>query len=180
MANKALERKSVTKYLGVLIDDKLNWKDHIQNINLKIRKGIGLIYKLKDLVTSSTLKSLYYSFVYPYLDYNLLNWSSASNSNLNCLRLSNKKAVRTMLSKNKYEHAAPLFKQLGILPLDKMIKLKRASFMWKLNNKILPKSTEKWFKKKNSLIMNRLHFSKNTASQIPEQNMQSDITFIQP
>ena len=65
-----------------------------------------------------------------------------------------------MLSKNKYEHAAPLFKQLGILPLDEMIKLKRASFMWKLNNNILPKTTEMWFKKNNSIIMNRLHFSK--------------------
>lgn len=41
--------------------------------------------------------------------------------------------------------------------LDDMIKLKRASFMWKLNNNILP---EKWFKKNNSIIMNRLHFSK--------------------
>ena len=112
MANKTLVRKSVTKYLGVLIDDKLNWKDHIQNINLKIRKGIGLLYKLNDLVTSSTLKSLYFSFVYPYLDYNLLNWSTASNSNLNCLRLSNKKAVHTILSKYKYEHAALIFSNL--------------------------------------------------------------------
>ena len=47
IANKPLEKKRVTKYLGVLIDDKLLWKDHIQNTNTKIRKGIGVLAKLK-------------------------------------------------------------------------------------------------------------------------------------
>ena len=159
IANKPLAKKTVTKYLGVLIDDKLLWKDHIQNINLKIRKGIGMLYKLKDYVTSSTLKSLYYSFIYPYLDYNLLNWSCTSTSNLNCLRISNRKAVRCMLSRNKREHYTPLFKELNILPFNELIQLKRANFMWKLNKNLLPTSS-KWFKTNDSEIMQRLHLSK--------------------
>ena len=156
MGDKPLTKKSVTKYLGVLIDDKLRWKDHIQNINLKVR----VLYKLKDLVTSSTLKSLYYSFIYPYLDYNLINWSCTSTSNIDCLRTSNRKAVRTMLSKGKNEHLAPLFKQLNILPLDELIKLRRGTYIWKLANKLLPSTTEKWFKTNNSDIIIRLHLSK--------------------
>ena len=55
MANKLLEHKKVTKYLGVLIDDKLSWKEHIQSINMKLRKGIGILHKLKDFVTRATL-----------------------------------------------------------------------------------------------------------------------------
>ena len=160
IAKKPLTKKSVTKYLGVLIDDKLTWKEHILNINLKIRRGIGMINKIKDFVTSTTLKSLYYSFIYLYLDYNILNWSSAHTSNLECLNRSNKIAVRALLSKSKREHAAPLFKQINILPLNELIKLRRASYMWKLNRNLLPITTSKWFKSNNSLIMNRLHLSK--------------------
>ena len=67
-------KKRVTKYLGILIDDKLLWKDHIHHINLKIRKGIGMLGTLKNIVTKSTLRTVYYSFIFPYLDYNLVNW----------------------------------------------------------------------------------------------------------
>ena len=119
-----------------------------------------MLSKVKDFVSSSTLKSLYYSCIYPYLDYNLLNWSSTSTSNLNCLRFSIKKAVRVILSKNKQEHSTPLFKQLQILPLDEMIKFKHGIFMWKLDNNILPESSTKWFTINNSDIINRLNLSK--------------------
>ena len=157
IANKIIEQKKVTKYLGVLIDDKLLWKDHIQSINMKIRKGIGILYNLKEFVTQSTLKTLYYSFIQPYLDYNILNWSCAPSSNLDCLKVSTNKAVRTILSKNKREHAPPLFKELDILPLDDLIKLRRASFMWKVKNNLLPTTMTSWFQINNSIITNRIH-----------------------
>ena len=82
MANKPLLKKNVTKYLKVLIDDKVLWKDQINHINLKIRTGIGILGRLKDLVAKSTLRTLYFSLIFPYLDYNLLNWSSTYPTNL--------------------------------------------------------------------------------------------------
>ena len=85
---------------------------------------------MKNIVTKSTLRTLYYSFIFPYLDYDLLNWSSAYPTNLDYLNVSNKKAVRIILSNKAREHAAPLFKELDILPLDELIKLKRGTSMW--------------------------------------------------
>ena len=160
IANKPLIQKRVTKYLGVLIDDKLLWKDHIQTINTKLRKGIGILSSIKDFVTRSTLKSLYYSFIHPFIDYNILNWSSTYPSNLDCLKVSTKKAVRTILSKNKQEHALPLFKELNILPLDEFIKFRKGSHMWKLNNNLLPPSISTDFKVNHSDIIRRLNLSK--------------------
>ena len=119
-----------------------------------------MLGKLKEIVTKSTLRTLYFSFVFPYLDYNLLNWSSAYPTNLNCLKISNKKAVRTILSKKVRDHAAPLFKELDILPLDEMIKLKRGTFMWKLDRYLLPQNNSGWFSLSNSVIRNRLNLSK--------------------
>ena len=156
IANKTLEKKTVTNYLGVLIDDRLSWKNHIHSINMKLRKGIGILNKLKEYVTLPTRKSLYYSLIFPYLDYNIINWSSAAPTNMNCLELSNKKAIRTNLSKDKREHTLPLFKELNILPLKELIKLRRACYMWKLKNEILPPSLSSWFKKNNSEIARRI------------------------
>ena len=112
---------------------------------------------LKNIVTKSTLRTLYYSFIFPYLDY---NWSSACPTNLDSLNLSNKKAVRIILSKKGREHAGPLFKELDILPLDELIKLKCGTFMWKLGNNLLPQSNSGWFSLSNSVIRKRLNLSK--------------------
>ena len=123
-----LVKKKFSKYLGVLIDDKLNWKKHIIFINSKISKGIGLLQKIRYYVPKSTLKSLYYSYIYPYINYNLLNWSCTPKTNLDCVRVSVKKVIRTITIKERQEHTIPLFKELEILPLDSCIKLKTSWF----------------------------------------------------
>ena len=47
---KIREAKSM-KYLGVIIDSKLNWIDHITYIKNKVAKGIGIIRKAKNYWT---------------------------------------------------------------------------------------------------------------------------------
>ena len=66
-----------------------------------------MLYKIRDFVPQSVLKSLYYSFIQPYVDYNILNWSSTHTTNLECIRISIKKAVRIISFKRRQEHAAP-------------------------------------------------------------------------
>ena len=49
------------KYLGVLIDQNLNWKVHIDLIALKVSKAIGMIAKLRHFVPLSVLVKFYQS-----------------------------------------------------------------------------------------------------------------------
>ena len=60
---------SETKFLGVIIDNKLKWNEHITYIGHKISRGIGIIIKAWKVLNSSALIVLYYSFIYPYLIY---------------------------------------------------------------------------------------------------------------
>ena len=71
-----------------------------------------------------------------------------------------KKAVRVIFSKHNREHALPLIKELEILPLDKLIKLKRGCFMWKLDKNLLPQPIASFFQINNSSIAERLNLSK--------------------
>ena len=57
--NEKLKQENYTKYLGIIIDEKLNWKQHIKQVNIKISKGIGIIYKLRHFVPKNTLSMLY-------------------------------------------------------------------------------------------------------------------------
>ena len=53
-----LEYKDHVKYLGVLINYKLSWKNHIDSITLKLSKTIGLLSKIRHFVPFHTLVSI--------------------------------------------------------------------------------------------------------------------------
>ena len=63
----SLEHKSYIKYLGVLIDENLSWKNHLDCVITKISKTIGMIAKLRHFVPSSVLTNIYKSLILPYL-----------------------------------------------------------------------------------------------------------------
>ena len=65
-----------TKFLEVLIDEKLSWANHNKSIKMKISKGTGILNKAKKYIK---LVTLYHSFIYPYLTYCLEVWGGAGN-----------------------------------------------------------------------------------------------------
>ena len=103
----------------------------------------------------------------------MLNWSSTPTSNLECIRLSIKKAVRIITFENKYEHTTPLFKELKILPLDYQIKHKQATFMWKLYNGYIPPPISNIFKLNTSEIIRRYNPTKYHLPN-PNSNYEKD------
>ena len=64
-----LNRSSNIKYLGVIIDHKLTWCEHISHVKKKVSKGIGILYKARQFLDKKSLHNLYYSYIYPYLIY---------------------------------------------------------------------------------------------------------------
>ena len=82
--NEILQEKGHTKYLGVIIDNKLTWKNHITQIKLRLSKGIGILYKLRQIVSQSNS------------NYCILNWGNAAPTNLTQIKTSLNKALRVM------------------------------------------------------------------------------------
>ena len=80
-----IERKSSTQFLGIIIDNKLNWSAHITYTKNKISKSIGIIYKIRKFMDKQTLRNMYFSFIYPYLIYCIETWRNAHDTHLNPL-----------------------------------------------------------------------------------------------
>ena len=64
MDNIDIERENVTKFLGVLIDENLSWKQHINNVSTKTSKSLILFTNLGAIVKQPPLKQLYLSFIH--------------------------------------------------------------------------------------------------------------------
>ena len=56
-----LEQKDHVKYLGVMIDDKINWKYHISFICSRISRNTGIFFKLRHYLSPQQLKQIYYN-----------------------------------------------------------------------------------------------------------------------
>ena len=70
------ERETVTKFLGVIIDENVAWTAHINTIPTKISKSIGILYRAGLIIPRKQLNQLYFSFVHSYLNYANIAWSS--------------------------------------------------------------------------------------------------------
>ena len=75
-------RVTKTKFLGVIIDENLTWKNHIDGIIKTISRNIGMINKLKFFVPERILRTLYCTLVLPYINYGILIWGQACKTYL--------------------------------------------------------------------------------------------------
>ena len=84
---EAIADVNKSKFLGVVIDNKLSWKDHISFVCRKVARGIGVIIKARKILHNESLKCLYYSFIYPYMIYCNQDWGSAFKTNIEPLQV---------------------------------------------------------------------------------------------
>ena len=71
-----------TKFLGVVIDSKLNWKDHVAMVKSKLSKSIAIMHKAKHLLDRRSGMILYFSLFLPYLSYCCEVWGNTYSSNI--------------------------------------------------------------------------------------------------
>ena len=136
--NKILEEKTSIKYLGVIIDSHLNWKDHVHELSKKISRSVGILLKLRHFVPIKILVQLYYSIIYPFLSYGALIWGNIYISNIQPLVILQKKAIRIITFSEYRSHTSPLFKRLNLLKLIDIVYLDTSFFMYQFNNGNLP------------------------------------------
>ena len=71
-----IQEVSTVKYLGVTFDSNLTWKNHVNELCLKLSKTVGIFSKLRYYVNVDILIMLYYSLIYPLLSYGIQVWGS--------------------------------------------------------------------------------------------------------
>ena len=60
------------KHLGVVIDNELNFKQHIKILEGKVARSVGVLSKLKHFFPQSIMLQLHYALVHPFLSYGII------------------------------------------------------------------------------------------------------------
>ena len=95
--NVSIERKREARFLGVIVDEKLNWGKHISAIRYKICRYIGVMYKIKNRIPQRARLQIFHSFVQSHLNYCSTVWGHASATLIDSLFSQQKKGIRAVI-----------------------------------------------------------------------------------
>ena len=117
-------------FLGVILGETLSWKPHISQVASKVSKSVGVSHKSSFCLTRTALCTLYYSLIYSYLQYCMLEWGSTYPTHLRRLVLLQKRIIRIISKKGFDAHTNPLFQSLTILKLEDIYSPHLGKFMF--------------------------------------------------
>ena len=137
ISNIEIERVQQFNFLGLLLDNHLHWKLHIDHISSKISKVTGIMYKLKLSYPKPILLTLYNTLIVPHFHYCLLTWGSLVKKN-HKIHMLQKKAIRIISNAEFTAHTEPLCKSLRIVQVPDMFRIALWKFYYKLINHTLP------------------------------------------
>ena len=130
-----IKRIRSVKYLGIYIDENLNWACHILHLSLQLARYCGLIYRIRRFLNRKTLCTIYYSLIYSRIQYGIVTWGTANKTVLQELNVKLNNIVRTITYCSKYCPVTGLYKLLNFFKLDDIYRFELAKFMYKLHHK---------------------------------------------
>ena len=102
-----------TKYLGIQIDEKLQWDRHIEQVKAKSLRALGLITRAKKFLPSADLQKMYRGIIQPHFSNCCSVLGYCSETKLNSLQKIQNRAVRITKNSPYDASAVRLLQNLG-------------------------------------------------------------------
>lgn len=135
-----INQTSQTKYLGLIIDEALTWKPHIEHMKKTLIPYIYVLRQTRYLMPRSTKISLYYSYIHSRLTYMSAIWGYGNVAFQNQLQVIQNKAVRNLFWQEYREpntNTNDLYERHSILRVNNIIKFNSMLMIYKIKNKLI-------------------------------------------
>ena len=164
IADVVIERVSFAKCLGLILDDRLNWKENSNALCSKLNSCKYLLNCVKHTLDESELKLLYNAHFQSHLMYGMSLWGPMIDSkDKDRIHKLQKKTIRILTNSKINTHTDPLFQRLHIMKLSELIDLELCKFAHLSNLNILPKSIQKLFPERQRVQNRRITRNMNVS-----------------
>lgn len=110
-----LEKVDSIRYLGLLLDQHMKWKGHIQSLVARIRKTFHLFVLLRSWLTRKNLRMVFYAYVYSILIYGIPIWGGAYASSFGNLDVVMNTVLRIATKSHKRTQIVNLYEDFEVL-----------------------------------------------------------------
>ena len=141
LGDKFIKRVKSTKFLGLWVDEHLDWKQHVRNLISKLKCGLGMLQRSCNLLNPYAKKLLYFGQVHSHLVYGIGVWGPMLSAKLrNDLINVQNKCVKLLNMTSSKEN---VYKSMRILNLSALIELEQCKIGYKICHTLLPASLSK-------------------------------------
>ena len=144
-----LNPSSSIKYLGVFLDEHLNWNKHISDLCCKLRRANGALSKIRHYVPTNILLSVFHAIFNSHMRYACQLWAQSETVSTRRVLILQKCALRIISFSPPRSPSAPLFKRFEILTIFDLVKTLNILFVHQHLNFQLPPD-----------LCNTIHFNK--------------------
>ena len=123
------------KYLGLYLDENLNFHHHTSIMASKLRRANGALCKIRHYVPLPVLKTVYYALFHSIMSYASVVWGQNPGGPRKRIFILQKRATRIMSFASPRTHSSPLFKNLEIIKLHDHIQCQNIIFIYQILNK---------------------------------------------
>ena len=154
---------SKIKYLGVQLDNSLDWKGQLGTVSSKVSRGLGLLKHAKKCLPFSALTSLYNSIVKPHFRYCCSMWGCAGTTEINRLQKLQNRAARIVTNSSFDTPSNQLIETLGWKTINEAIDIQSKTIVFKSLNELAPLYLRSLFGKNSKSTSYRL---RNTSTDL--------------
>lgn len=116
----SLENVHSIKYLGIILDQNLNWKRQIEMTSTRIRKLICIFKKLKHIKDKQTLKIIYFSLCQSIITYGISAWGGAKKTLLIKAERAQRAIIKIINCKPFRYPTKKLFEEFAVLTVRQL------------------------------------------------------------
>ena len=139
--NTKIEKVKNYKFLGVFIDDKLDWKEQYNYISKKLSRITGIIRKVRPMANKYTLLSIYNALFVPHLYYCAHIWGNTFSSLTDYINRLQKRILK-LITSSSYN---VFLRENKILNFDHIVKLSSIKVAHRAYYHKLPSNIQKLF-----------------------------------
>ena len=145
LGNYTIHEVDQIKYLGVIVNNNLNWNRHIEYLITKLSQAAGVIYKIRNYLPFNAKILIYNSLVVSHLQYSISAWGNTTQALLTKLQSVQNRIIRYLTYSPPLTNVNDKYKTLKLLNLQDLHFCEVAKFMYNIYNGLAPTTFEDYF-----------------------------------
>ena len=138
LSGAKISKMSSIKYLGIVIDDCLLWKEHVNDVYNKLIKYTGIFYRIRHHLTPEIAMGLFNAFILSRISYGIEIYGMASGTILKPLQVLQNRLLKILNMKPKRYSTDLLHYEMGLLKINDIHKVRLSGLLHKYINSLLP------------------------------------------
>jgi exonuclease III len=133
-----IERSSHVKYLGIVVDEKLNWRQHIEELEKNLVKTVKSFRLIRNYLPNRVKLKIYYAYIHSKIKYGISLYGTAGKTLLNKIQVLQNRAIKTLFNLDHFTPTRYLLQNYNLLSVKDLYKFTVAHFVHQQRTQSLP------------------------------------------